>query len=197
MKLITETSYDLEPLQESKKDKMYLVGIFSSAEVENNNKRKYPKDILEREIEKIRGEKITNKSCYGELNHPASPDVNLDRVAIMVEDLEWKNNDVYGRAKVLDTPLGQIVKTIISEGGRIGISSRGLGTVNEDGLVNEDFNLITYDIVSNPSNMGSWVNGVYEGADFTPPHKKNEVEEARKEWKKKIYIFLDEIEKNI
>jgi len=195
--LITELSYDLKPI--SKNDNMYLVGIFSSAEVENNNNRKYSKSILEREIKKLHEQKITNKSCFGELNHPPKPEISLDRVAVMVEDLEWKNNDVYGRAKVLKTPMGDIVKTLIDEGGNVGISSRGLGTVSKEGWVNEDFNLITYDVVSNPSNVGSWVKGIYEGQEFSLQIKEEEITEemARAEFKKHIWQVLENIKKGI
>ena len=164
MKLITETSFDFE-ITESKGSKdMYVVGIFSSAGVKNNNGRIYDKKILEREINKIQ-EKVKSKSLFGELSHPESPGINPDKIAILTTQLEWKGNDVYGRSKILDTPMGNIAKTLIKEG-RMGISSRGLGTVNESGHVNEDFNLLTWDLVTEPSNQTSWINGIYEGKEF-------------------------------
>lgn len=172
-KLITETSYDLE-LVESKSDKdMHIVGIFSSANIENNNKRKYKKDILEREINKV-NEKIEKGSLWGELGHPPNPEINMDRISILTKKLEWKGDHVYGKSKVLDTPMGSIAKTLVKEG-NIGISSRGLGTVSESGYVNEDFNLITWDLVTDPSNNPSWVNGIYEGKEFGEV-KKDETE---------------------
>ncbi len=163
MKLITEISKELI-VQESKSKGMYITGIFSSAEIKNNNGRIYKKQLLEREINKILP-KVQKKSLWGELGHPPNPEVNPDKIAILTTMLEWKNNDVYGKAKILDTPFGNILKTLVKEG-RMGISSRGLGTVGEDGYVNEDFSLLVYDAVTDPSNNPSWVKGVYEGQEF-------------------------------
>jgi len=165
MKLITETSYDFD-LHEGKDKNLYIAGIFSTAEMENNNKRRYGRKILEREVTKV-NEKIGKNCLWGELGHPPNPEVNPDKIALKIENLEWKGNNVYGKAKLLDTPMGNIAKTLVKEGS-MGISSRGLGTVSEDGYVNEDFNLITYDLVTDPSNKPSWVNGIYEGQEFAP-----------------------------
>ena len=165
MRLITETSYDFE-LVESKAKGVNIVGIYSSAELKNNNQRVYSKDVLDREVSKVQ-EKIENKTLWGELGHPPNPEINPERIAILTTMLEWKGNDVYGKSKVLDTPQGAIAKTLIKEG-RMGISSRGLGTVAEDGNVNEDFNLITWDLVTDPSNNPSWINGIYEGHERLP-----------------------------
>lgn len=168
MKLITECSNELE-LFEEKGKQPYIVGIFSTAEVENNNGRRYKKEILEREINKFMSEKVSKKSSFGELSHPSGPEINLDKVAIVVESLEWRGSDVYGKAKILDTPMGKIAKELVKEGS-LGISSRGLGTVSESGYVNEDFNLITYDLVADASNPASqFVNGILEGKDFSIP----------------------------
>lgn len=181
-KLITETSRDVTVQEGQRSKDMYVVGIFSSAEVENNNRRKYKRDLLNREVEKI-AEKVGRKSCWGELGHPPSPEINPERIAILTESLEWKNNDLYGRAKILDTPLGNIARTLVKEG-NLGISSRGLGTVAEDGYVNEDFKLITWDLVTDPSNNPSWVNGIYEAETweypshcFCPDKKAEDMEE--------------------
>lgn len=168
VKLITEMSRDVQVHEGDRSGEMFVVGIFSSAEVENNNKRKYKRDLLEREIEKI-SEKVSRKSCWGELGHPPSPEINAERIAILTESLEWKNNDLYGRAKILDTPLGNIAKTLVREG-KLGVSSRGLGTVAEDGYVNEDFKLITWDLVTDPSNNPSWVDGIYEAKEWEYPN---------------------------
>lgn len=172
LKLITEMSYDVQLSEGQRSKDLYIVGIFSSAEVENNNKRKYPRDILEREVDKIH-EKVSNRYLWGELGHPPSPEINPERIAILVEGLEWKGNNVYGKAKILDTPMGKIARTLVKEG-KLGISSRGLGTVNDDGYVNEDYKLICYDLVTDPSNHPSWVNGIYEGESFTIPDPKRE-----------------------
>lgn len=167
-KLITETSYDFQ-IDESKARGVNIVGIFSSAGIKNNNGRIYEKKILEREVKKVQS-KIDNKSLWGELGHPPNPEVNPDKIAILTSQLEWKNNDVYGQAKILDTPMGEITKTLVKEG-NMGISSRGLGTVDNEGKVNEDYNLITWDMVTDPSNNPSWVKGIYEGKEFLTPEE--------------------------
>jgi len=158
---------------------MYITGIFSSAEIKNNNGRIYKKELLEREISKV-VPKVQNKCLWGELGHPPNPEVNPDKIAILTTVLEWKNNDVYGKAKVLDTPFGNILKTLVKEG-KMGISSRGLGTVGEDGYVNEDFSLLVYDAVTDPSNNPSWIKGIYEGQEFftidDPKEKEKKIDE--------------------
>jgi hypothetical protein len=164
MKLITEMSYDFELHEDKNTKDMFAVGIFSSAELKNNNKRVYKKNLLEREVEKV-NEKVSKKCLWGELGHPPNPEVNPDKIAIRTTKLEWRGNDLYGKAKILDTPMGNIAKTLVKEG-QMGISSRGLGTVGDDGYVNEDFHLITWDLVTDPSNNPSWVNGIYEGQEF-------------------------------
>lgn len=170
-KLITEYSQDFEISEEKGSKEMYAVGIFSSAEMKNNNKRRYKKEILEREVGKVQ-EKIEKKCLWGELGHPPNPEVNPDKIALRTTQLEWKGNNLYGKAKILDTPMGQIAKTLVKEGA-MGISSRGLGTVGDDGYVNEDFHLITWDLVTDPSNKPSWVNGIYEAQDFSIPGGEN------------------------
>jgi hypothetical protein len=191
MKLITEMSYDFE-ITEGKDKAMYAVGIFSSAELLNNNKRMYKKDILEREVEKVQ-EKIDKKCLWGELGHPPNPEVNPDKIALRTTQLEWRGNDLYGKSKILDTPMGLIAKTLVNEG-QMGISSRGLGTVGEDGYVNEDFHLITWDLVTDPSNNPSWVNGIYEGQTFALPGmaglKTSPSEDEIKEAQKAYFDYL-------
>jgi len=166
LKLITETSFDCE-LTESKSNGTSIVGIYSSAGLKNNNGRVYKRDVLNREIEKI-SEKANNKTLWGELGHPPNPEINPERIAILTTLLEWKGDHVYGKSKVLDTPTGQIAKVLIKEG-KLGISSRGLGTVSEEGYVNEDFNLITWDLVTDPSNHPSWIKGIFEGKTWDSP----------------------------
>jgi len=192
--LITETSYDVE-LLENKNKNMYIVGIFSSAEIENNNKRKYKKGILEREVTKVE-EKMKNRCLWGELSHPSNPEINPERISHLVESLEWKNNDVYGRAKILDTPMGKIARTLVKEG-KLGISSRGLGTVSEDGYVNEDYRLLTWDLVTDPSNSPSWVDGILEGQDFCCPMKQPSINEAQKVYEKHLWSVIEKISKEM
>lgn len=200
VKLITETSLNVE-LTESKDGKdLFVVGIFSSAELENNNKRKYKKETLDREVENIK-EKIENRCLWGELGHPPNPEINPDKIAIITEKIEWRGNDLYGRSKILDTPMGSIARTLVKEG-KLGISSRGLGTVAEDGYVNEDYKLLTWDLVTDPSNNPSWVNGIYEGKEFKLPgtEKKEEgptLEDAKKAHEKQIWQVIEKIEKGI
>jgi len=175
MKLITEMSYDLE-LTESKTKGAHIVGVWSTAELKNNNNRVYTKEILEREITKVQG-KVDEGTLWGELGHPPNPEINPERISILTSMLEWKSNDVFGRAKILDTPMGKIASTLIKEG-KIGISSRGLGTVSEEGYVNEDFNLITWDLVTDPSNNPSWVDGIFEDKEWSVKNAKvSEVDE--------------------
>ena len=194
--LITEVSHDFE-ISESNSGDTHIVGIFSSAELENNKKSRYKKSILESELKKVQV-KVSGKSLWGELGHPPNPEVNPDKIAILTTQLEWKGNDVYGKAKVLDTPMGNIARTLIKEG-KMGISSRGLGTVGDDGYVNEDFNLITWDLVTDPSNSPSWVNGVYEGRtwEVESPDKEPTIQEAQEYHKKQIWQVIENIESNI
>jgi len=200
VKLITETSLNVE-LSESKDGKnLFVVGIFSSAELENTNKRKYRKDTLDREVKNIT-EKIKNRCLWGELGHPPNPEINPDKIAIITEKIEWRGNDLYGRSKILDTPMGNIAKTLVKEG-KLGISSRGLGTVAEDGYVNEDYKLLTWDLVTDPSNSPSWVNGIFEGKEFDLPGKKKKeegptLEDAQEAYKKHIWQVIEKIEKGI
>lgn len=175
--LITEASREIE-LWESKSKVPYIVGVFASAEVKNANGRKYRRDILDREVSKFVTEKVKTKTAWGELSHPESSEINLDRAAILIEELEWRGSDVIGKAKILSTPMGEIVRALVKEG-NIGISSRGLGTVNESGYVNEDFALLCWDVVADASNPGSkFMNGILEGKTFSLPNEKEEKKES-------------------
>lgn len=195
MKLITETNYDIA-VNKNESEHLFIEGVFTTANTKNKNGRIYPKHLLEREIDKLRYN-IAEKTSLGELEHPTSPSVNLDRAAILIEDLVWKGNDVYGKAKVLSTPCGQIVKNLIEDGVKLGISSRGLGTVNEsNNHVNEDFNLLTWDVVANPSNYGSWISGICESVEFPNPNQDKLVEQAKEEYRKKIFQVIEQIGKN-
>jgi len=200
LKLITEISHNIE-IHESKTKDINIIGIWSSAEILNNNNRKYKMELLEREVSKV-NEKVKGKSLWGELGHPPNPEINPDKIAILTTHLEWKGSDLYGKAKLLDTPMGNIAKTLVKEG-RVGISSRGLGTVSDDGYVNEDFNLLTWDIVTDPSNHPSWVNGIYEGKEWEPLERKIKkeiiptLEDAKKAHERQIWQVLENISKGI
>ena len=211
MKLLTEVSQKVQ-VSSTDNDNICIEGIFSSAENKNINGRIYKKATLEREVDKLM-EKVANKCLWGELSHPEKPDVTPDRISHLIEKLEWQGNDLIGKAKIINTPMGQIAKTLLKEG-RIGISSRGLGTVNEtDSYVNDDYFMITWDLVIDPSNQPSWISAVTESKDFDVPWiqipKKDEakpevlkeqqisIEEARKEYAKKIWQVLEKIEKSL
>ena len=205
-KLITETSHDIALVEKHLSDtekELYIEGVFSTAESKNQNKRKYRKSTLLRESNKLQ-EKMANGTLWGELDHPPQASINLDRIAIKVESLHWNGNDLMGRAKVLDTPQGIIAKTLIREG-KLGISSRGLGTVNDDGYVDESFNLITFDLVGDPSNQSSWMNGIYESACFDETGKVMQdiddeligMSEAKEEFGKYIKSIVESIKKEL
>ncbi|WP_051183235.1 hypothetical protein [Desulfocurvibacter africanus] len=132
-----------------KGDNLFIEGVFAKAMVKNENSRVYPIALLEREVSKLLP-KIENKQLFGQLNHPEEPQIDLSRVAIRIDELFWVKNELFGKAKVLDTPMGEIAKTLVREG-QIGISSRGIGTVGADGIVRDNYQLITFDLVADPS----------------------------------------------
>jgi len=192
MKLITESTFDITTSINEDNKSMYIEGVFATAERKNKNGRVYPKSLLEREITSVL-KIIGSNSCVGELNHPTDrSETDLNEAAIKITELNWKGNDVYGKAKVLSTPKGKIVHSLLSDGVKIGISSRGLGTVSE-GQVNDDFNLLTWDVVSNPSNHDSWVNGILEGKEFGEVKDIKEDTEEEKDAKK----LQEEIDKKL
>lgn len=182
LKLITETTFDVsvtsEMNEETSKKTMYIEGIFSAADTMVKNGRKYPKKVLEREVDKFIKEKVKTNTSLGETNHPPRPDVDLNEASIMITELEWKGSNLWGRAKVLSNDRGRNLQALINDGVRVGISSRGLGTVNEQTKeVNEDFQLKTWDIVANPSLGSAWMNGIYEGCEFETVKKEQPKED--------------------
>ena len=173
MKLITENIENVEYITEETKDgkKNYTIkGIFMQADVKNRNGRVYPKDILTKEVFRYNKDFINNKRAFGELGHPEGPVVNLERVSHMINKLYQDGNNFIGEAKILDTPYGKIVKNLIDEGAKLGVSSRGMGTlVNKNGAnhVKDDFYLATAaDIVADPSAPNAFVEGVMEGKEW-------------------------------
>ena len=172
MKLITEMNQDIKFLTEKKEDgtkSVYIEGIFMQAEKANRNGRMYGRGIMEREVQKYQ-ELINEKRSLGELGHPPNPSINLNQVSHMITGLKFEGNDIHGRAKILDTPMGKIAKNFIEEGVRLGVSSRGLGSVklNKEGIneVQDDFHLATVDIVADPSAPDAFVQGIMESADW-------------------------------
>jgi hypothetical protein len=146
-----------------------IEGVFAQAEQKNRNGRVYPKQIMESAVDKYVTEQVAQKRSVGELNHPEGPTVNLDKVSHLITALEWKGNDVIGKAQILDTPMGQIVKGLLEGGVQLGVSTRGMGsleTKNGVNYVGPDFILNTVDIVQDPSAPAAFVNGIMEGVDW-------------------------------
>lgn len=173
MKLITElhesTEYLVEADEKTGKKNHYIKGIFAQSETKNRNKRVYPRGIMEREINSF-SKMIEGKRALGELNHPQGPQINLDKVSHIITEMWWEGNDVYGKAKILGTPMGNIAKNFLDEGVQLGVSTRGMGSVKQmrEGysVVLEDFRLSTVDIVADPSGPDCFVNGIMEGTDW-------------------------------
>ena len=146
-----------------------IEGVFAQAEQKNRNGRVYPKQIMEAAVDKYVTEQVAQKRSVGELNHPEGPTVNLDKVSHLITKLEWNGNDVIGKAQILDTPMGQIVKGLLEGGVQLGVSTRGMGsleTKNGVNYVRNDFILNTVDIVQDPSAPAAFVNGIMEGVDW-------------------------------
>ena len=173
MKLIAEfTENHLEVLTEEndKGEKTYAIeGIFMQAEQKNRNGRIYPKDVMVKAVNKYDDEQVSKGRAVGELNHPEGPTVNLDKVSHKIESLQWEGNDVMGKATILETPMGKIVKGLLDGGVNLGVSTRGMGSLkngNNAMVVQPDFMLNAVDIVQDPSAPSAFVNGVMEGVEW-------------------------------
>ena len=173
VKLISEEIQDVEYICEEKENgkKDYKIkGIFMQADIKSRNGRVYPMEVLEKEVKRYNKEYINEKRGYGELGHPEGPTVNLDRVSHMVTSLERDGDNFIGEAKIMNTPMGKIVKNIMDEGGTLGVSSRGMGSLeqkNGANYVKPDFMLAAAaDIVADPSAPKAFVNGIMEGKEW-------------------------------
>ena len=170
MKLITEHINEIEYITEGKGKEQYIKGIFMQADIKNQNGRVYPREVLSKEVKNFNNKYVKEGRALGELGHPAGPVINLDRVSHVIKDLTEDGNNFIGKAKVMDTPNGKIVKNFISEGVKLGVSSRGMGSVktNKEGVneVQKDFVLSTVDIVADPSAPDAFVNGIMEGKEW-------------------------------
>jgi hypothetical protein len=172
MKLIAEyTDQDLEVITEAKDGKKtYAIeGIFASSEQKNRNGRIYPKSVMESAVGKYIDEQVSKGRAVGELNHPEGPTINLDKVSHKISNLEWKGNDVIGKATILNTPMGKIVEGLLDGGVRVGVSTRGMGSLQRNNgamMVGPDFMLNAVDIVQDPSAPNAFVNGVMEGVEW-------------------------------
>ena len=172
MKLITETIEDVQILTEEKNGKKdyKIKGVFMQADIKNRNGRIYPVETLAKEVRRYTKEFIEKKRAFGELGHPDGPTVNLERVSHMITSLKPEGKNFIGEAKVMDTPYGKIVKNLIDEGAVLGVSSRGMGSIQQQGgrnIVGKDFYLATAaDIVADPSAPDAFVEGIMEGKEW-------------------------------
>ncbi len=175
MKLICEVvENNLEFIAEAKEDgtKNYKIkGIFMQGEIKNRNNRIYPVQVISEQVDKYKKNYIDKNRAYGELGHPSGPTINLERVSHMITDLYQDGNNFIGEAKIMDTPYGKIVKNLMDEGAQIGVSSRGMGSLKDNGngtqVVQKDYHLATAaDIVADPSAPDAFVEGIMEGKEW-------------------------------
>ena len=202
MKLIAEyTDHKLGySIQEGKNGKKntFLEGIFMQAENKNKNGRIYTREILTQAVDKFVNEQVITGRAVGELNHPESPAINLDKVSHRITELKWDGNNVMGKALILDTPMGQIVKGLVEGGVQLGVSSRGMGSLdfkNGANYVRDDFMLNTIDIVQDPSAPNAFVNGIMEGVNWEedkPGHYIQTIEKGETEVIEPKELFSEE-----
>jgi hypothetical protein len=204
MKLICELqeAVEYELIEETGKPKQYFIeGIFMQSEMKNKNGRVYPLNVLEKEVNRYVKEYVTPKRAFGELGHPDGPTVNLDRASHMITSLVKEGKNFVGRAKVLDTPNGKIVKCLIDEGARLGVSSRGMGTLkpnnSNEQIVQKDFYLASAaDIVADPSAPNAFVEGIMEGKEWVWDNgllQEKDIERARNNIQNASSKMLEEV----
>jgi len=203
MLMITELTEEIEYITEAKEDGSkdhYIHGIFMQADKPNRNGRIYPLRIMEKAVQKYIESHIDQKRGYGELGHPSGPQINLDRVSHMVTELKRDGSNFIGKARLTDTPMGNIAKGLLKSGANLGVSSRGLGSLKErDGImeVQDDFHLATAaDIVADPSAPNAFVKGIMEGAEWvydasSDSWYQEKLHESRKQMKR---MRMDEME---
>ena len=192
MKLITEAIEKAEYIVEEKNGKKdYKIrGIFLQSEIKNRNGRVYPKETLAKEVSRYNREFVEQKRAFGELGHPDGPTVNLERVSHMITNLYPDGNNFIGEAKIMDTPYGKIVKNLIDEGAKLGVSSRGMGSLQRgrggEAMVGKDFYLATAaDIVADPSAPDAFVEGIMESKEWVWDNGVL-VEKSIESWKREI-----------
>lgn len=175
MLLITELTKQVEYLEESAdngKKALYITGPFMQYNTVNRNGRIYPEHVMRKEVSRYTNELVKESRAYGELNHPTHPNIDLERVCILIKELDMqKGGIVWGKARVTETPKGQIVKGLMESGANLGVSSRGLGSLKESDNnimeVQDDFRLVTAsDVVADPSASAAFVKGIMEGAEW-------------------------------
>ena len=202
MKLITEytqnqLSYSITEAKNGTKQ-TFLEGVFMQAENKNKNGRIYTREVLTRAVDKFVNEQVITGRAVGELNHPDGPSINLDKVSHRITELKWDGNNVMGKALILNTPMGQIVKGLVEGGVQLGVSSRGMGSLEMKNGVNhvaDDFLLNTVDIVQDPSAPNAYVNGIMEGVSYEqdrPGHFIKTIDEGETEVNESKVSFSEE-----
>ena len=208
MKLITEYTqnqlgFSIEENKKTGKKSTFLEGVFMQAENKNKNGRIYTREVLTTAVDRFVNEQVITGRAVGELNHPDGPSINLDKVSHRITELNWDGNDVVGKALILNTPMGNIVKGLIEGGCKLGVSSRGMGTVesrNSKTYVKSDFMLSTVDIVQDPSAPEAFVNGIMEGVEWIYENgilKPQQIEEYETEIRKASKSELAEAQKRV
>ena len=194
MKLIREVNEDVQVLVEKSEDgkkNLYIEGIYLMSAIQNKNGRVYPEHVMDKEVARYVKEQVNEKRALGELSHPEGPQINLDRVSHLITSLRKEGTNYIGKAKIVDTPMGNIARGMLESGVKLGVSSRGMGSIKENSKgimeVQGDFRLATAaDIVADPSAPSAFVNGIYEGAEFYYDERLGwrileQVEEAKKQ----------------
>jgi hypothetical protein len=191
MKLICELTEDLQYITEASDDgkkNLYIEGIWMQGNLQNRNGRIYPTETLKKETDRYIREFVEKNRAFGELGHPQGPSINLDRVSHMITNLRQEGNNFVGRAKIMETPMGNIARSIIESGGQLGVSTRGMGSLKDrNGImeVQDDFHLATAgDIVADPSAPDAFVNGIMEGVEWVWDNgilKASKIEEYKEE----------------
>jgi hypothetical protein len=207
MKLIAEFNETISPIitesANGKKD-YFIEGVFMQADIKNRNGRVYPKSIMEKEVGRYVKEFVEKDRAFGELGHPEGPTINLDKVSHLIQSLTLEGKNYVGKAKVLSTPNGEIVKALINDGAKLGVSSRGLGSLEQKGnaqYVKDDFQLATAgDIVADPSAPEAFVEGIMEGVEWIYQNgilTQLQVEDMQKELKSAKLNKLEETKLNL
>jgi len=207
MKLIAEFNETISPIitegANGKKD-YFIEGVFMQADIKNRNGRVYPKAIMEKEVNRYKKEFVEKDRAFGELGHPEGPTINLDKVSHLIQSLDLEGKNYVGKAKVLSTPNGEIVKALINDGAKLGVSSRGLGSLEQKGnaqYVKDDFQLATAgDIVADPSAPEAFVEGIMEGVEWVYQNgilTQLQVEDMQKELRSAKLNKLEETKLNL
>ena len=207
MKLIAEFNDTIAPIITESKNggKDYFIeGVFMQSDIKNRNGRVYPKAIMEKEVNRYKKEFVEKDRAFGELGHPEGPTINLDKVSHLIQSLELEGKNYVGKAKVLSTPNGEIVKALINDGAKLGVSSRGLGSLEQKGnaqYVKDDFQLATAgDIVADPSAPEAFVEGIMEGVEWVFQNgilTQLQVEDMQKELRSAKLNKLEETKLNL